>query len=355
MFANRLKLITVMRIQSYGHIGKNPVDLYTLTNKNGIEVKITNYGGIITSFLAPDRNGNLGDIVLGRDSLDDYVKANPFFGCLVGRMGNRIANGRFTLNGVDYKLLQNDGDNHLHGGKVGFDKVVWQTHEAGPNSLALTYLSRDGEEGYPGNLYVTVIYALSNDNALRIHYTANTDQTTILNLTNHTYFNLSGAPTILDHDMQLFASRFTPGDKGLIPTGELQSVDGTPMDFRQSTRIGDRIDADYDQLNYGGGYDHNYVVDGPIGTLRPAARASDKSTGRVLETTTTEPAIQFYAGNFLDGSVTGKGRIYNKRSGFCLETQHIPDSPNQPSFPTVVLTPEQTYTSTTVYKVSVAS
>lgn len=342
-----------MQIQSYGHIGQTPVDLYTLTNKNGVEVKITNYGGIITSFLAPDRHGALGDIVLGRDSLHDYVKANPFFGCLVGRVGNRIAKGRFALDGVNYQVLQNDGENHLHGGRVGFDKVVWQAQDAGPNSLALSYLSRNGEEGYPGNLFVTVIYALSDDNTLRIHYTAHTDKTTILNLTNHTYFNLSGAPTILDHDMQLFASRFTPGDKGLIPTGELKSVAGTPMDFRQSTRIGDRIDSDYDQLVAGGGYDHNYAVDGEIGTLRPAARVSEPTTGRVLEAFTTEPGIQFYAGNFLDGSVTGKGRNYIKRSGFCLETQHFPDSPNQPSFPPITLQPEQTFVSTTVYKVSV--
>ncbi len=343
-----------MKIQSYGHIGQTPVDLYTLINKNGVEVKITNYGGIITSFLAPDRNGILGDIVLGRDSLHDYVQANPFFGCLVGRVGNRIAKGRFTLDGVAYQVLQNDGENHLHGGKVGFDKVIWQAQDAGPNSLALSYLSRDDEEGYPGNLFVTVIYALSEDNMLRIHYTAHTDKATILNLTNHTYFNLSGAPTILDHDMQLFASRFTPGDKGLIPTGELTLVEGTPMDFRASTRIGDRIDSDYDQLVAGGGYDHNYVVDGEMGTLRPAARVSEPTTGRVLEAFTTEPGIQFYAGNFLDGSVTGKGRSYIKRSGFCLETQHFPDSPNQPNFPSITLKPNQTFVSTTVYKVGVA-
>lgn len=342
-----------MKSQPYGQVGQTPVDLFTLTNKNGVEVSITNYGGIITKFLAPDRNGKLGDIVLGRDSLADYVRANPFFGCLVGRVGNRIAKGKFSLDGNHFSVLTNDGVNHLHGGKVGFDKVVWQAREVGPNSLALTYLSKDGEEGYPGNLYVTVVYSLNDDNMLRIQYIATTDKATVVNLTNHTYFNLSGAPTILDHHMQLFADRFTPGDTGLIPTGELRSVEGTPMDFRQATRIGDRIDSDYDQLKYGGGYDHNYVVNGSAGMLRLAARVYDQGTGRVLEAHTTEPGIQFYAGNFLDGSITGKGRNYTKRSGFCLETQHFPDSPNHPEFPPITLRPEEIYSTTTVYRAGV--
>jgi aldose 1-epimerase len=335
------------------------VDLYTLTNDNGVEAKITNYGGIITSLRVPDRAGALGDVVLGFDALEDYLTRNPFFGCLVGRFGNRIAKGRFTLNGVEYALALNDGPNSLHGGMAGFDKKVWQASgvitDAGAG-VVLRYVSPDGEEGYPGDLSVVVIYLLDNDNALRIAYSATTDKDTVVNLTNHTYFNLAGAGDILGHELKLFADRFTPVDATLIPTGELRSLDGSPLDFRTPSSIGARIDADDEQIKLGGGYDHNYVVNGLAGTLRPAARVAEPTTGRVLEVLTTEPGVQLYSGNFLDGSLTGKGgAVYAKRSGFCLETQHFPDSPNQPAFPTTVLKAGETYRSTTVFKFSMVS
>ena len=330
------------------------VDLYTLINKNGLEARIINYGGILVSLRAPDRNGTLSDVVLGFDTLDEYVKHNPFFGCLVGRYGNRIAKGRFTLNGVEYTLAQNDGVNHLHGGLRGFDKVVWSAEEAGPDTLVLRYISKDGEEGYPGTLNVQVTYSLTDENEWRIHYVATTDKDTVLNLTNHTYFNLNGADTILDHTMQLAASNYTPTDAGLMPTGEVAPVGGTALDFLAPTRIGDRIDSDFEAMKLAGGYDHNFVVDGTPGTLRLAARVVEHTTGRMLETFTTEPAVQFYSGNFLNGPLTGKdGKVMGKRAGLCLETQHYPDSPNQPNFPSTVLRPGETYDATTVYKLSV--
>ncbi|HXF61132.1 MAG TPA: aldose epimerase family protein [Caldilineaceae bacterium] len=331
------------------------VDLYTLSNDQGLTTTITNYGGIITTLLAPDRHGQPGDVVLGYDTLDDYVARNPYFGCITGRYANRIAQGRFTLNGKTYQLAQNNGPNHLHGGLVGFDKVIWAAEPfTAPDGvgLTLTYLSPDGEEGYPGNLSVTVTYTLTDDNALRIDYAATTDQPTILNLTNHTYFNLAGHGDILDHVLMLNADAFTPVDETAIPYGELRPVAGTPFDFRQPTRIGERIEQDDEQLRFGQGYDHNWVINGSPGELRLAAVLTEATSGRTLEVYTTQPGIQFYSGNLLP-DLTGKGgQRYTRRSGLCLETQHFPDSPNQPSFPSTVLEPGQKYLETTVFKFS---
>jgi len=336
-----------------------PVDLYTLTNANGMQVKITNYGGIITNIFVPDKNGLLGDVVLGYDNLDDYIKNNPYFGCIVGRYANRIAKGQFTIDSKTYTLAKNNGPNHLHGGIKGFDKVVWEAREIKGEDfvgLALKYLSRDGEEGYPGNLSVKVTYKLTNDNELRIDYQATTDKKTIVNLTNHSYFNLrdAGASSILDHVLMINADKFTPVDETLIPTGELRSVEGTPFDFRQPHQIGERINADDEQIKFGGGYDHNFVLNGQTGELRLAAKVFEPKTGRVLEVFTTEPGVQFYSGNFLDGTITGKyGTVYKHRHGFCLETQHYPDSPNHPDFPSVVLNPGEKYQTSTIFKFSV--
>ena len=332
------------------------IALYTLVNAQGMRATITNYGGIVVSLTAPDRDGAFADVVLGFDTLQEYVSHSPYFGCLVGRFGNRIANGKFSLKGEKYVLAQNDGQNHLHGGVKGFDKRVWTPHALetpdGP-ALVLTYTSPDGEEGYPGTLSVKVIYTLTNDNALKIDYTATTDKTTVVNLTNHSYFNLSAgtAETILGHEMFINADTFTPVDGTLIPTGELRSVAGSPLDFRTATPIGARINADDAQLKFGGGYDHNWVVNGEPGTLRLAARVYEPSSGRAMEVHTTEPAIQFYAGNMMPPTLPGKdGRVYVRRGGFCLETQHYPDSPNKPEFPSTTLEPGQTYQTTTVYK-----
>lgn len=333
------------------------VSLYTLVNDNGLRTSITNYGGIVVSLETPDREGNLGDVVLGYDNLDDYELRNPYFGCLVGRYGNRIANAQFTLEGTTYTLAQNNGNNHLHGGLKGFDKKVWASKaketKDGP-ALVLTCVSPDMEEGYPGTLSVKVVYTLTNDNALKIDYTATTDKKTVLNLTNHSYFNLScgKSATILDHTMMLNADQFTPVNVEVIPTGEIQSVSNTPLDFHSPTPIGDRINEDDTQLKYGGGYDHNWIVNGTAGKLRLAAKVYDNSSGRVMKVLTTEPAIQFYAGNMLP-SITGKnGAQYQVRGGLCLETQHYPDSPNQPNFPTTALESDDTYRSTTMYKFS---
>lgn len=334
------------------------VDIYTLANSRGMEVKITNYGGIITSLKAPDRNGKYEDVVLGFDNLDAYLKGHPFFGALVGRYANRIAKGRFTLNGVEYKVPVNNGENALHGGLRGFDKRVWQTSEVrdgGNTGLSLTYVSKDGEEGYPGNLTAKVTYLLTDDNELKINYEATTDKDTVLNLTNHSYFNLGGGGDILAHQVTLNADRFTPIDVGLIPTGELASVKGTPFDFTQQTAIGDRInDQNNRQIVYGKGYDHNFVLNKPAGQAQTlAATVYEPTTGRVLEVSTTQPGVQFYTGNFLDGSLTGKnGKVYARRTGFCLETQHFPDSPNKPEFPSVVLKPGEKYQEATTFKFS---
>jgi len=334
------------------------VDLFTLTNRNGMEARITNYGGIVTTLTAPDRNNKYADVVLGFNDLDSYLKGHPYFGALVGRYGNRIAKGRFTLNGVEYKLAVNNGENHLHGGIKGFDKVVWTARsmrtKLGP-ALSLTYVSKDMEEGYPGNLTVKVVYTLTNNNELRIDYSASTDKDTVTNLTHHSYFNLAGEGNgdILNHQLLLKASRFTPTDAGSIPTGELRNVQGTPFDFLKSTSIGARINQDEEQLKFGGGYDHNWVVNGRAGTLRQAASVYESTSGRVMDVWTTEPGIQFYTGNFLDGTLTGKsGKAYARRNGFCLETQHYPDSPNKPKFPTTTLRKGATYRSTTIYRFS---
>jgi aldose 1-epimerase len=333
------------------------IDLYTLTNSSGMQVTLTNYGGHVVSIVVPDRYGKMADVVLGFDHLDGYLATNPFFGALVGRYANRIGKAEFKLDGVEYKLAKNDGPNSLHGGLKGFDKRVWKAHEIAPPhpAVELTYLSKNGEEGYPGNLSVKVVYTLTDANELRIDYTATTDKDTVLNLTNHSYFNLAGAGNgdILKQVMMINADRFTPIDATLIPTGELRSVAGTPLDFRKPTAIGARIDADDEQLKFGKGYDHNFVINRTGHGLTLAARAVDPASGRVLECFTTQPGVQLYTGNFLDGTIHGKGgKVYGRRSAFCLETQHFPDSPNKPSFPTAELKPGQTYHETTVYKFS---
>lgn len=335
-----------------------PVDLYTLKNASGMEVAIATFGGRIVSLKAPGRNGQFTDVVLGFDNMEGYLGEHPYFGALVGRYGNRIAKGQFKLDGKTYKLAINNGVNALHGGLKGFDKVVWTAREVpgGDPSVELTYLSKDGEEGYPGSLTEKVTYSLTAANELKIEYSATTDKDTVVNVTNHSYFNLAGQGhgDILSHVLQLNAAKFTPVDAGLIPTGELKNVEGTPFDFRQPTVIGSRINAEDEQLKRGGGYDHNFVVDGSAGTLRLAARVSEPTSGRVLEVSTTEPGVQFYTGNFLDGTVKGKGGVaYAKRTGFCLETQHFPDSPNHPDFPTTALKAGAEYNSTTVFKFSV--
>jgi aldose 1-epimerase len=335
------------------------IDLYTLTNKNGMQVGIINYGGRVVSIRVPDRQGQMADVVLGFDNGDGYLGANPYFGAIVGRYANRIAKGRFTLDGVEYKLAQNDGPNSLHGGVKGFDKVVWRATElAKQNSaLELTYLSKDGEEGYPGNLSVKVTYTLSDENELWIDYRATTDKDTVLNLSNHSYFNLAGEGNgdILQHQLMIAASRFTPVDATLIPTGELRNVEGTPFDFRQPTAIGARIENDDEQLKLGRGYDHNFVLDRKGSGLTLAARVVEPKSGRTLEVKTTQPGIQFYTGNFLDGTIHGKGgKVYGRRSAFCLETQHFPDSPNHPGFPSTELKPGQTYHQITVFQFSTA-
>lgn len=350
----------VIKKQPYG-IAPDGImaDIYTLVNSHGFEVCITNYGGIVTAIKTPDRYGDWGDIVLGYDTLEEYIRHSPYFGCIVGRFANRIARGRFTLDGVKYILAQNDGENHLHGGLKGFDKAVWKVETSmnadGP-SLTLTHRSPDGEEGYPGNLDVTVTYSLTGANELCIDYEAVTDRATVLNLTNHSYFNLAGAEAgnILGHELTINADTFTPIDGTLIPTGELSPVAGTPLDFTRPRIIGDRIDNDNDQLKFGLGYDHNWVLMPSEKSLKFAARVFEPGSGRVMEVFTTEPGMQFYSGNFLDGTFIGKmGKVYNKRDGFCLETQHFPDSSNKPQFPSTVLRPGERYTQTTVFRFSV--
>ena len=334
------------------------VTLYTFRNAHGTEVKIIDYGGIITSLKTADRSGVFEDVVLGYDSLSGYMKAPSFFGCIVGRYGNRIAKGQFTLDGKKYNLVKNNGENHLHGGTKGFDKVMWEatpSTSADGASLKLTYVSKDMEEGYPGNLHVTVTYTLTNDNELKIDYEATTDKKTVLNLTNHSYFNLSGNTkrNILDHKLSLAASKFLPVDATLIPTGELKAVKGTPFDFTSPEIIGKRINDEHPQIKAGIGYDHCWVFDKPLGTLGLGATVYDTLSGRYMEMFTTEPGTQFYSGNFLNGTVTGKfNMVYEKRYGMCLETQHFPDSPNKPEFPSVVLSPGETYKTQTIYKFS---
>jgi aldose 1-epimerase len=342
--------------------GKMPdgqtVNLYTLSNASGMQVTITNYGGRVVSIMVPDRNGKMGDVALGFDNLEGYLGDNPFFGALVGRYANRIGNAKFALDGKEYRLEANDGPNSLHGGSKGFDKQLWKAREIPGNhpALELAYRSKDGEEGYPGNLTVKVVYTLLGDNALQIDYTATTDKDTVLNLTNHSYFNLSGEGSgdILKTQMMINAGEFTPVDATLIPTGELRKVEGTPLDFRKSTAIGERINSDDEQIKFGKGYDHNWVLNRSGQGLSLAARATDPASGRVLEVLTTQPGIQFYTGNFLDGTIHGKGgKVYGYRSAFCLETQHFPDSPNKPTFPSTELKPGQTFHETTVFKFSI--
>lgn len=329
------------------------VQIFTLSNDHGVAVKIINYGGIIVAVNVPDRDGKLGDVVLGHDSLEGYLDRSRYFGALVGRYANRIARGRFHLNGIEYQLATNNGPNHLHGGLRGFDKVVWNA-AANDDALQLTYLSRDGEEGYPGKVSVMVNYSLTDANELRIEYFATTDKDTIINLTNHSYFNLAGTGTVLDHQVTIHANAFTPVDETLIPTGELRAVAGTPMDFNLLTKIGARINIDDEQLRNAGGYDHNFVLHTSEKELTTGAEVYEPETGRVLTVSTTQPGLQFYSGNFLNGSIVGKnGRAYKKHSGFCLETQHFPDSPNHPNFPSTILRPGEQYHHLTVFKFSV--
>lgn len=339
-------------------VNAQKIDVFTLKTQQGMEVKIINFGGTVTSIKVPDRDGKFADVVLGFENPDDYLKPHPSFGTVVGRFANRIAKGRFKLNGVEYKLAINNGENHLHGGIKGFDDVYWTAEEIkssqGP-AVRMTYLSKDGEEGYPGNLKVTMVYTLTNRNELRIDYTATTDKDTVVNLTHHSYFNLAGEGNgdILNHQLKLNASRFTPTDAGSIPTGELRNVAGTPFNFLKPTAIGARINQDEEQLKFGNGYDHNFVVDGVAGRLRQAAVVTEPTTGRVMEVWTTEPGIQLYTGNFLDGTLVGKsGKAYERRSGLCLETQHYPDSPNKPNFPTTKLKKGSVFRSVTIYRFS---
>ena len=351
--------------EAFGQYQGQAAELYTLTNNNGVVMKVTTFGGIITELHVPDKADKIGDVVLGFDNIDgylspEYVGGNPYFGAIVGRYGNRIAKGKFTLDDVEYTLATNNGENHLHGGIVGFNSVIWTVAKTveGPdrNIIELTYVSKDGEEGYPGNLQVTVTYTLTDANEVIIDYHAVTDKATPVNLTNHSYFNLSAGkqPTIADHLMTIFADRYTEVDNTLIPTGNLPEVAGTPMDFTTPHKVGDRIDADFEQLRLGAGYDHNWVLRNSNGSLALAATVYEPESGRFMEVFTTEPGVQFYAGNFLNGVLIGKnGARYVRRAGLCLETQHFPDSPNQPTFPSTILRHGEVYKSQTIYKFSV--
>jgi aldose 1-epimerase len=332
------------------------VDLFTMRNDQGMEVSITNYGGAITSLRVPDRKGESGDVVLGYDTLSEYLQHPRFLGALIGRHANRLARGTFSLNGTTYHLAQNNGRNHLHGGIRGFDRVVWDVEEDLESEdavIRLNYLSRDGEEGYPGNLSATVAYKLSDRNDLRIEYGATTDKDTIVNLTNHSYFNLSGGGNILKHELMINAEQFTPIGEDLIPTGELRDVKESPLDFTENTSIGSRINDPYDQLLCAGGYDHNFALRNASHPVRLAARAYEAESGRIMELFTTQPGLQFYSGNFLDGTITGKGgTVYHKYAGFCLETQHFPDAPNHPEFPSTILRPGEEYSQVAVFRFS---
>lgn len=333
--------------------------LFELANKNGMCVEVMNYGATVVKIIVPDRDGKPEDVALGYDKLENYLNDPVYFGCIVGRYGNRIANGRFTLDGVEYKLALNDGENHLHGGLIGFNKKVWQVVESESvfiDSITFLSTSPDGEEGYPGNVTLEVTYTVTEENELKIEYRGRTDKTTVLNPTNHTYFNLNGSfeNSILDHELQMDAGQFTPIAPGSIPTGEIADVKATPMDFQKSKALGEHIEQDFDQLKYGSGYDHNLVFNNFDGQVKHRATLNDPKGGRVLELFTNEPGVQLYTGNFLDGVKNGKGGItYKKRTGVCLETQHFPDSPNKENFPSVVLKPGEEYKQTTIYKFSV--
>ena len=334
------------------------VSEYTLKNSNGMEVSVISYGGIITSWKAKDRDGNYKDIVLGFNDLSDYETRSPYFGALIGRYGNRIKEGKFTLDGVEYDLAVNNGENHLHGGLKGFDKVIWDVEKEVNDksaSLILRYTSRDMEEGYPGNLDVKVTYTLTNDDELRVRYEAETDKKTVINLTQHSYFNLSAGLSrdILAHQITIDANSYLPVDQTLIPTGEIKSVIGTPFDFRESKSVGDNIDEENTQLTFGNGYDHCWVLNKQDEGIRLVASAYDPLSGRLLEVSSDQPGIQFYSGNFLDGTLESKdGAKYEFRSGFCLETQHYPNSPNQESFPSVTLNPGEKYDTKTIFRFS---
>lgn len=340
--------------------GGEAVDAFTLRNATGVEIRVTPYGGAIVSVRTPDRDGRFADIVLGYDDLAGYRDDEAYLGAVIGRYANRIRHGRFSLDGREYALALNNGPNHLHGGVRGFDQVLWSAdpfRDADGVGLALAYTSPDGEEGYPGTLDARVAYTLTDRDELIVDYRATTDRPTVVNLTQHSYFNLTGDPArdVLGHQLRIDADRFTPVDGTLIPTGDLAPVAGTPFDFRRPTAIGARIDTDDPQLRYAGGYDHNWVLNGGDGALKPAARAYEPTTGRTLEVYTTEPGLQFYSGNFLDGGIRGKGgHRYGHRCGFCLEAQHFPDSPNQPSFPSTVLRPGGELVSRTIYRFGVA-
>ena len=346
--------------EPFGTKEGTPVELYTLRNTKGMEARITNYGGIVVSLKVPDRTGKFGDVVLGFDGLDGYLspaytKSNPYFGALIGRYGNRIGKARFTLGGKEYKLAANNGVNHLHGGVKGYDKVLWEARPLSGEepALELHYLSKDGEEGYPGNLDVKAVYTVTNENGLKVEFTATTDKETVVNLTHHSYFNLAGKGDILGHEVMINSDKTTPVDSGLIPTGELRPVKGTPFDFNTPTAIGARIGQDDEQLKFGKGYDHNWVINKSAGELALMARVYEPTSGRILEVLSTEPGLQFYSGNFLDGSLTGKGGwVYQFRNGFCMEPQHYPDSPNKPKFPSTRLKPGETYRNTIIYRFS---
>ena len=340
---------------AYGSVDGKAVDLYTLKNKQGAVAKIMTYGGILQSLQIPDKDGKLVDVTLGYDNLDSYVSNSPYFGALIGRYGNRIGAGKFTLNGTTYTLATNNGVNHLHGGLKGFDKRVWTATPLKRDNgaaLQLSYRSVDGEEGYPGNLDVVAVYTLTDNNELKVSFNAKTDKDTVVNLTHHSYFNLSGGGTILDHYVYINADKSTPVDSGLITTGEMKPVEGTPFDFRKTTSIGERIDNPDTVLQYGPGYDHNWVINQKKpGEVTLQARVVSPKTGIAMEVLSDEPCLQFYAGNFLDGTITGKdGQIYQRRNGFCMEPQHAPDSPNKPNWPSVVLKPGQTFHNTIIYK-----
>ena len=339
--------------------GKTPsgetVDLYTLKNAKGMEANISTYGGVLVSLKVPDRAGTLGDVVLGFDDFNGYLLPPPYFGAIVGRYGNRIGHAQFKLDGVEYHLAKNDADNTLHGGKHGFDKALWTATPLSPTSLQLNYVSKDGEEGYPGTLSAKVIYTVTENNELKLDYSASTDKDTVVNLTNHSYFNLAGEGNgdILDNELTINADRYTPVDKGLIPTGELRSVKGTPFDFTTAHVIGERINAKDQQLIYAKGYDQNFVLNKPGDLNTVAARLKSPKSGRIVEVLTTEPGLQFYTSNFLDGTIHGKGgKVYAKHAAVCMETQHFPDSPNKPMFPSSELKPGGTYRTTTIYRFS---
>lgn len=340
----------------FGQVDGQNVDLYVLTNANGLKASITNYGGIMTSLVVPDKNGTMEDILLGYDNVAAYVKETPYFNALIGRYGNRIGKAKFTLDGKTYTLAANNDENALHGGIKGFDKVIWTAEGIKTDcgvGVKLAYLSKDMEEGYPGNLMVNVTYMLTNNNELTIEYKAMTDKATVCNLTNHNYYNLTGnaKDSILNHVLTLNADKFTPVDAGLIPTGELRPVKGTPMDFTRPFAIGARVNEADEQIKFGGGYDHNWVLNKKGSEMSLAATLHEPVSGRVMEVWTEEPGIQFYSGNFLDGTITGKGGVvYKQRWGMCLETQHFPDSPNKPHFPTTTLRPGELYQTKTVHK-----